>query len=117
MGIYPFTAIEQDAIRELGVLGFRYSRETKKAIEFVRDHDGAVIELNREHSRLALVFGFGNSGALNEVEGVVVTGSRASSNFAALKRTTTKNGLENHQGWQAVFDGPARIAPALALLA
>lgn len=34
MARYPFTDVEQDVIRELGRLGFRYIRETKKTIEF-----------------------------------------------------------------------------------
>jgi hypothetical protein len=117
MATYPFTAIEQETIRELGRLRFRYSRETKKAIEFVRDEDEAVIELNREHSGLALVFGFGDRAALSALAGVVVTGDRASSNFSALAKSRTRNGLENHQGWQATFDSPALVAPALARLA
>jgi hypothetical protein len=100
---YAFTEREQGVIRTLGKLGFRYARETMKTIEFVRCADDNVIELNREHSDLALVFGFGDQTRISGASGIISIGLRSSSNFSRLKPGTTRRGNENHQGIQVVL--------------
>lgn len=102
MSEYPFSEREQEAIRELGKAGFRYVRETKKAIEF-KNELGQFIELNREHSDIALVFGFGLAIDCIGIQDVVGAGTRASSNFKGLEQSLTKNGKSNHQGQQVVL--------------
>jgi hypothetical protein len=113
---YPFNEQEQDVIRALGAQGFRYVRETKKTIEFIDSND-RVLNLNREHKELAVVFGFGSPENLNGLRGLRVTGLRSSSNFSSLPIGMTRNGRDNHQGFQVVFDGPERIPAALEVLA
>ena len=102
MAEYPFTSREQEVVRELGRCGFRYVRETKKTIEFV-DANERVVELNREHKNLALVFSFGDMEQLKKHPQVVSAGSRSSSNFKALAHGVTRTGRENHTGVQAVL--------------
>ncbi|MFN7102969.1 MAG: hypothetical protein ACK4N1_10125 [Pseudorhizobium sp.] len=108
MSEYPFSEREQDAIRELGKAGFRYVRETKKAVEFTNEL-GQFIELNREHSEIALVFGFGVASDCASIQHVNGTGTRASSNFRGLDQSLTKNGKSNHQGQQVVVDHRSAI--------
>ena len=109
MARYPFTDVEQDVIRELGRLGFRYIRETKKTIEFEGMTPHQVIELNREHSMVALVVNFGDPFKAMEVPGVLKIGSRASSNFSGLAKGLTSTGKENHLGTQIVARSPDAI--------
>lgn len=112
---YPFTNREQDVIRELGRAGFRYRRETKKTIEFV-DSNERVVELNREHTELALVFGFGDQKKLERVLQVKVSGPRSSSNFGGLRYGTTRTGRTNHQGFQVLFENSDTIQRVVARL-
>lgn len=113
---YPFTARKQDIIRELGKAGYRYQRETKKAIEFMGSNPQRIIECNREHSDLALVFGFGDAAAVEGHAGVLKCGLRASSNFNGLETGITRHGMENHQGIQAVLRDAVFIAPIVTLM-
>lgn len=117
MARYPFTDVEQDVIRELGSLGFCYTRETKKTIEFVDPRLDRTIELNRELSGVGLVVGFGDTSKLSGLEGVVKVAPRSSSNFTALTKGVTRNGKDNHQGMQVVVistDAIPAIVKALA---
>jgi len=116
MSAYEFTPQEQDVIRELGRLGFRYARETKKAVEFQNDATGQVIELNREHSGFALVFGFGDPSRLSGAPGILKIGPRASSNFRGLGKGLTRNLRANHQGLQVVIEGVDVIKSVLGAL-
>ncbi|MCB1497544.1 MAG: hypothetical protein KDJ86_17320 [Bauldia sp.] len=113
MAEYLFSPREQDAIRELGRAGFRYERETKKTIEFVHDASGQVINLNREHGSLALVFGFGDVTKVHGVPGISVTGTRSSSNFSRLATGPTRTGKNNHQGIQLSLVDRDAIAIAI----
>src|SRR4051794_17311764 len=101
---YAFTEREQSVIRQLGKLGFRYDRETKKTIEFVNDSGCRAIELNREHAGLALVFGFGDEKHLSGIDGIQSVGRRSGSNFKKLPKGITRTGRSNHQGVQVVID-------------
>jgi hypothetical protein len=107
---YKFSDREQMVIRELGKLGYRYDRETKKTIEFVDDSLDRVIELNREHNKLALVFGFGEPSSLAGMAGIERVSDRSSSNFKKLSKGVTRTGRDNHQGIQIVMSDKARIS-------
>ena len=114
---YPFNEVEQDVIRELGSLGFCYARETKKTIEFRDPRLDRTIELNRELSGIGLVFGFGDTSRLAGAKGVARIAPRASSNFTALAKGTTRNGKDNHQGIQVVVESTDLIPAIVKALA
>jgi hypothetical protein len=115
MTTYPFTSVEQDAIRALGRSGFCYVHETKKAIAF-RDQVGRVAYLNREHSGVAIVVGFGSETSLAGRSDVLTTNLRASSNFGDLPEGLTRNDNLNHQGLQIVLQSTSDIEAVLEAL-
>jgi len=107
--------MEQDAIRSFGRRGFRYVHETKKAVEF-EDSTGRIAYLNREHSGVAVVLGFGTETAIAALPSVISINLRASSNFADLGDGLTRNNKLNHQGLQVVLRSVADIETLLETL-
>lgn len=109
MPTYDFTHTEQDVIRTLGRAGFRYIRETKKAIVFKSNTD-EVITLNRElTSAIGLVFEHSKFAKYKSRIGSESVKMRSSSNFSELPHMYTKNSRENHTGVQVQFTSISRI--------